>query len=462
MKRVLDVLNSLTFRFIARYVTVLVASVFVLQMLLYAYFSYAYFRDLGEEIEEEMGTLQLIHAGQGVPGLRQYFRDRAGAPGGMNFSYLVSGDDGEALAGDLKRAPHYREFAGDWFGFQTTLWQHGGERDVDFLGLSRDLGSGVRALVAYNVAAAAESGSLVFDTLVRGMVATLILGIIGGFITASFALGRLEDFSRRLSRIVRENVSERMPLEGQEGYLRELSVVTNDVLDQMALLMQGVKQVSDNIAHDLRTPLTRIRNNLNQLRARLPAGEQEAVDRVIEECDDLLASFNALLRISALESGSRAAIDNALDLRALLADVVELYEPLANDKGISLHLEAPDAIELHADTDLLFQLFTNLVDNAIKYTPPGGHIAVRAYRSPEGANCIEVCDDGPGIPPGDRETVFRRFHRLEASRGKEPGHGLGLSLVQAIVQYHRGSVRLLDNGPGLRVVVQLPGEPGRS
>lgn len=455
--RIRQVLNSLTFRFIARYVTGLVASVFCLQMLLYTYFSYNYFNDLGDDLREELETLQLVYRGQSLSGLQQYISDQDGTPMGARFSYLLTDASGARLAGDLPETPRYREFTGGWFSFQRSLWkQRLVETDAEYLALSSDLGNGVQALVGFNFAAASESGALVFDTLLRAMIATLILGIIGGFFTASFALRRLEDFSQRLARIVRGKVTERMPVEGEKGYLRELSQVTNSMLDQMLLLMQGVKQVSDNIAHDLRTPLTRIRNNLNQLRAGLAPEGQESVDKIIEDCDDLLSTFNALLRISTLESGSRAARDSELDLAELLGDVVELYEPLANDKGVGLALQVPGTWLILGDNDLLFQMFANLVDNAIKYTPAGGDITVRGRVTAEGGNRVEVADSGPGIPAGDRDNVFRRFYRLEASRGKERGHGLGLSLVRAIAVFHHGSVRLEDNRPGLKVVVELP------
>lgn len=454
--RILQVINSLTFRFIARYVTGLVASVFVLMLLLYTFVSYGYYTDLSDSIGEELDTLEWLYREQSVAGVRRYMRQQVGAPTGASYSYLLTDAQGRRLAGDLPGVPRYRELPVGWLRFQQSLWFEKKSPEVDFLARSRALGNGARVLVAYNFADAAESGALVLGTLVRAMVVTLILGIIGGFFTASFALRRLEDFSRRLSRIARENVAERMPVEGEEGYLRELSLVTNSMLDQMSVLMRGVKQVSDNIAHDLRTPLTRIRNHLNQLRASLEPAQQGAVDRVIEDCDDLLSSFNALLRISALESGSRSAADQALDIAALLGDVVELYEPLANDKGVILTLEAPGRCPLRGDSDLLFQLFANLVDNAIKYTPAGGSIAVALQCGARGGAAVEVRDTGPGIPAADRKQVFRRFYRLEASRGKEPGHGLGLSLVQAIVQYHRGEVSLADNRPGLRVQVKLP------
>lgn len=455
--RVLQVINSLTFRFILRYVTALVVSVFAVLSLLYTYLSYDYFTGLTDSITDELDTLQLVYRGQKIDGVRQYISDQISAPAGASFSYLLTNSEGDKLGGDLPSTPRYREFTEGWLAFQESLLRRGETSDVDFIARVRPLDTDLQALVAYNFAAVSESGSVVFGTLLWAMIATLILGIIGGFFTASFAMQRLEDFSQRLSRIVRENPAERMPTRGEEGYLREMSLVTNRMLDQMSQLMQGIKLVSDNIAHDLRTPLTRIRNNLNLVRDGLEPARQEAVDRVIEDCDDLLATFNALLRISTLESGSRSAPETRVDLGGLLADVVELYEPLAIDKGVELNLDIQGEHSVRGDNDLLFQLFANLVDNAIKYTPAGGRISVEAGPGEGGAaHRIVVADNGPGIPVADRKNVFRRFYRLEASRGKEPGHGLGLSLVLAIAHYHRGTVELASNRPGLKVLVELP------
>ncbi|MDP4650183.1 MAG: HAMP domain-containing histidine kinase [Haliea sp.] len=454
--RILDVVNSLTFRYIAKYVTALSATVFLLLAVLYAYFSYDYFTELGSSIRDELDTLQVVYAGQGLNGVDQYLEDQRNLPTIGRFNYLIVDGNGTKVAGDLTQTPRYREFSGGWLGFQLALLNWGEPVDVDFLARRAQLGDGVDALVARNYADAIASGGLVFNTLFRAMVATLLLGVVGGFFSAATTLHHFERLNSELSSIVRGNFAQRLTVAGKRGYPRELARAMNQMLEQIGSLMQGVRLVSDNIAHDLRTPLTRIRNQLSQLRQRLDADGQDEVDRIIEDCDSLLSSFNALLRISALESGSRPPVHAMVDLSGLLCDVVELYEPVANERNVQLQVAlAPDVL-CPGDTDLLFQMCANLLDNAIKYTPEGGLIEVTLARHPNGFE-ITVGDSGPGVAPLDRKNVFRRFFRVESSRGEQPGHGLGLSLVQAIVHYHKGTIDLDDNQPGLRVEVTLPG-----
>lgn len=451
-----EVVNSLTFRYIVKYVTVLSAAVFVLQAIFYLYFSYTSFRDLGETVVDELETLELVYRGQSLEGVEQYIADQMESPSVHRFYYLVTNQSGVKLAGDLPVAPRYREFDDGWLGFEMALQNWGKPIDVDFLARPVTLGDGYQAMVARDYADIVERAKLVFRTLVRVMIATVILGIVGGFFSASRALAQVEQLNQEISRIVRGDPSQRLQVSGEKGYIRALATVMNQMLEQMEILMQGVRRVSDNIAHDLRTPLTRMRNNLSQVRNKLEPQEAAQLDRIIEECDDLLSSFNALLRISALESGSRLAGGHDVELGALLRDVVELYEPLAQDREIELELDAPQPQRCKGEADLLFQMFANILDNAIKYTLPRGRIRVQLCQAADTGHSVCISDSGPGIPLGERKNVFRRFYRVESSRTEQPGHGLGLSLVQAIAQYHHGSVELASNNPGLQVRVTLP------
>ena len=449
------VLNSLTFRYIARYLAALTASVFILQGALYGYFTYTYFGDISETIVDELAKLEGIYADHSMEGVTAHIESQYRVPAVNRFYYLVQDEGGGKVAGDLEVSPRYRELVGGWFGFDVALLRWGRSVDVDFLARRSILDNGFQLMVARNYADAIHNSSLVFSTLFRAMIATLILGLIGGFFSASATLNRVETLNRELSRIIRGDPSERLQLVGEVGHVRELSVIMNTMLDQMESLMLGVRRVSDNIAHDLRTPLTRMRNQLSQLRSSLARATTEDVDSIIHECDDLLAAFNALLRISTLETGKRSSASVDVDLTALLHDVVELYEPLAQEKHIALKLQASPQV-CQGEADLLFQMFVNLLDNAVKYTPENGVINVVLETSSAGGHCVLISDSGPGIAASDLKNVFRRFFRVESSRSEHPGHGLGLSLAQAIAQYHNGSVELKSNNPGLQVWVRLP------
>jgi signal transduction histidine kinase len=452
-----EVVSSLTFRYIVKYVTVLSATVFLVLGAFYLYFSYTSFKALGENVVEELDTLQVVYRGQGLVGVEQYIADQTASASVNRFYYLLTDKSGAKVAGDLPVAPSYQEFDDGWLGFEMDLQNWGESVDVDFLARPIALGDGYRVMVASDYADIVERAELVFQTLFRVMIATLILGITGGFFSAARALDQVEMLNREISRIVRGSPGQRIKVEGETGYFRALAIVMNQVLEQMETLMQGVRRVSDNIAHDLRTPLTRMRNDLSQLRDRKAPVEGKQLEGLIEECDELLSTFNALLRISTLESGSRLVSGSEVELSALLRDVVELYEPLAQEHGIVLELDAPTPQVCKGEADLLFQLFADVLDNALKYTPDQGRIGVLLRPGLNGVgHSVIVSDSGPGIPAVERKNVFRRFYRVESSRTEHPGHGLGLSLVQAIAQYHRGTVELGSNNPGLQVRVKLP------
>lgn len=455
-----EVLNSLTFRYIAGYVTVLAAAVFLLLGSIYLFFSYTSFRDLGASVLEELETLQVIYRGQSLEGIEQYVQDQGEALSVNRFRYLVTDAQGEKVAGDLPATSSYSEFDDGWLGFELALLDLGRPVEVDFIAHPIELGDGYEAMVAREYADLVERAELVFRTLFRAFIATTVLGLIAGFATAASTLRRIERLNHNILRIMRSAPGQRLNPEEEKGYVRALARVVNQMLEEMESLMQGVRRVSDNIAHDLRTPLTRMRNNLTQMRSRSGGEEAAQLGSIIEECDVLLDSFNALLRISTLESGARFSGATQVDLQALLQDVVELYEPLAQERDISIDLQAGARQDCPGEVDLLFQMFANLLDNAIKYTPPGGHISIRLTRGTHGhearGNSVVIADSGPGITASERKNVFRRFYRVESSRGESPGHGLGLSLAQAIANYHRGSLDLGSNNPGLQVRVRLP------
>ena len=285
----------------------------------------------------------------------------------------------------------------------------------------------------------------------------MLLGLVGGTMMSWSMLRRVEAINETSREIMAGDLSRRVPAHGTGDEFDQLASNLNEMLDKIQTLMDGVRQVSDNIAHDLKTPLARLRNRLEQVREQAPAHDEEKralIDRAVNEADSLLATFNALLRIARIESGKSRGAFADVDLAALTHDVVELYEPVAEENGQTLSSNINVNKHISGDRDLLFQALANLMDNAVKYTPPGGRLELSVADSPAGV-AIEVADSGPGIPAEQRENVFQRFYRLDESRST-PGNGLGLSLVRAVALLHDAEVELRDNAPGLRVRLTLP------
>ncbi|HCL94721.1 MAG TPA: two-component sensor histidine kinase, partial [Gammaproteobacteria bacterium] len=296
----------------------------------------------------------------------------------------------------------------------------------------------------------------IITALSWGVILTLVLGLAGGFFISRTMLARLEIINETSQRIIAGDMKQRIPVSPRQDEFDRLSGNLNHMLDQIQELMDGIRQVSDNIAHDLKTPLFRLRQKLEALNveAESSAGHAQALQGALAEADRLLNLFNALLRIARLETESRKTAMTMLSLSELAGDVAELYEPLAEGKRQSLSVETPQSISLFADRDMLFQALANLLDNAVKYTPKGGNIRL-SLSAQEYSVSIRVCDSGPGVALDQREKVFHRFYRTDTSRST-PGNGLGLSLVKAVVHLHDGRVSLQDNHPGLCVELSLP------
>lgn len=310
------------------------------------------------------------------------------------------------------------------------------------------------------------------DTLYRnlawGLAALLVAGAGGGYLLARHILRRIDAMRRASETIMAGNLSERLPLAGSGDELDRLAAQLNTMLERIERLMASLREVSDNIAHDLKTPLNRLRNSAEAALsdARGSSAWRDGLERTIEEADELIKTFNALLLIARLEAGAVERTFEPLDLAVLVRDVAELYEPVAEEAGSSLLVTASDSIPLRANRQLIGQALSNLIENAIKYGVRASGkatarsiaaITVTATAGPTSAIVI-VADNGPGISPADRERALTRFVRLEASRSR-PGSGLGLSLVTAVVQLHHGTICLEDNAPGLRVVMTFPLAP---
>jgi signal transduction histidine kinase len=297
---------------------------------------------------------------------------------------------------------------------------------------------------------------LIIETLAWGLAITLVLGLVGGVVLSRGMVRRLETINVTSREIMSGDLTRRIPVRGTDDEFDDLVINLNAMLDRISDLMDDVRRVSDSIAHDLKTPLTRLRNDLETLKAdtRDAEGTREMAEHALEEADRLLQTFNALLRIARIESGHRRAGFTTVDLADVVRDATDLYEPLAEHRGLTLERRIEASPTVWGDRDLLFQALANLLDNAIKYTDSGGRISI-TLGIEDGEAQIEIADTGPGIPEAARDKVFRRFYRLEESR-TAPGSGLGLSLVGAVVKLHDARIALEDNAPGLLTVLRLP------
>jgi signal transduction histidine kinase len=287
-------------------------------------------------------------------------------------------------------------------------------------------------------------------------ITTILLGLIGGAMMSSSILRRVEVVSRTSRAIVAGNLSQRVPVRGSDDEFDHLAGSVNAMLDRIEDLMRTMRRVSNDVAHDLRTPLTRLRQRLELARARdHTVGElQEVLDDAIKNVDAILDTFSALLRIAQIEAGQGIRRASAVDLTALLQSIVADFTPAAEDRGQKLIGDIDPGLIVVGDRELLAQMAVNLLENAIRHVPEGAEIWCRAGNDPDGV-AITVADSGPGIPPEERENVLRPFYRLESSR-TTPGSGLGFSLVSVIVKHHAAQLFLEDNEPGLKVRVVFP------
>lgn len=325
---------------------------------------------------------------------------------------------------------------------------------------SEKLTSGLILVVGRDVVERRGFTAIVLQWFAVGAGGILLFSLVAGVVTAVRVLRRIDTISSTSNKIMSGNLSERVPVTKRNDEFDALATNLNLMLDRIEQLMQGMKEVTDNVAHDLKTPLTRLRNKAESA-LREGQGEEtrkEALETTIEESDKLIKTFNALLMIARAEAGTPSGALSEIDLSAVLVDVAELYGPLAEDEGLTLETDIPDGVKINGNRELLGQALVNLIENALKYYEPeegkAGLIKVSLKREP-GRVRIEVADNGPGIAAEDRGRVVERFVRLEKSR-TEAGSGLGLSLVAAVAQLHKGELRLEDNAPGVRAVIDLP------
>ncbi len=373
------------------------------------------------------------------------------------YFYLLQDADGRVVAGNIPPMPPHAGYIDLPLPDVAVLRKEDDRDDHSLRGLGIVLAGGSYFVVARDIYDFNVTKEMIFDTYAGGLLVTLFIALLGAGLISSIFMRRLKAIERTSTEIMAGNLSERIPLRGGNNEFDRLSAHLNGMLDLIEMLMSNLRQVTDDIAHDLRTPLTRLRQRLE--RTRLHAANltdyETTVDQAIRETDSLLETFSALLRIAEIQSGARRGRFGPVDLSALTLTIVETFVPVAEDQGRPFDSDVAPGIWVRGDHDLLCQLLANLVQNTLTHTPAGSGIGVSlAPSAMDGEAHLMVADSGPGIPAAERQKVFQRFYRMDSSRST-PGSGLGLSLVAAIADLHGMRVSLHDNGPGVRVDIHF-------
>jgi signal transduction histidine kinase len=374
--------------------------------------------------------------------------------------YLLVGHDGARIAGNLSAWPPDSDISYD--GKVHSVWVEDDiipgkkyQDDAYWPVIAQELPDGSRLLLARSVRQAEDLQELTLYLMAFILAVAVLLALAMGATLGRAILGRMDTISRAAGEIMAGNLSRRVPASGRDDEFDALADRLNSMLDRIQQLIKGIREVTDNVAHDLRSPLSRLRNRLEVtlLESRSEDEYRKAIGKTIEDTESLIKTFNTMLDIAQLDSGNNRKQWGRVDLNMLASDLEELYRPVAEMKGQEFRLVTGEPAEITGSRDLLAQAIGNLLDNAIKYTPEGGTILLRVKRL-EDAIEVMVRDSGPGIPAAEREHVLERFVRLENSR-HTPGNGLGLSLVNAVAGLHAAELKLGDNRPGLIVTLRL-------
>lgn len=414
-------------------------------------------RQINATITAELTGLNDRYKEQGLPGLVEVINERMAADRTGETVFLLTDGDYARVAGNIRAWPTDVEREGRWASFEVARGEGEPGLEGDVRALSFLLDEGYHLLVGRHIRDRQNFENLIAQAIGWALAITAGLGALGGWIMSRDMARRLDAINRTTQRIMKGDLHERVPVGGSGDEFDRLAQNLNDMLAQIDRLMVAMREVSDNVAHDLRSPLSRLRSRLEvTLLSTTDADElRRALETSVAEVDGLLSTFNALLSIAQAESGTLGGTRDPIDLDRLCADVAELYEPVADARGQRLTLDlAPDGARTIGNRHLMFQAVTNLIDNAIKYAPAGTPVMLATRVSGERVEVI-VADRGAGIPVEARARVVQRFVRLDASR-TTTGNGLGLSLVTAVMTMHGGRLRLEDNDPGLRSILDLP------
>ena len=408
-------------------------------------------------IQAEAKGFEETYQREGVPGLIKAINRRIDPNFRTDGVYLLTNFANQRMAGNLTSWPRNTQADDLWVNFSIVDMETAETAQADVRALQFIVPGNFRLLVGRDIREARDFRTQLLRSLNIGLAMTVALGVLGGFLFSRSLMGRVEGITQTCQRIMRGDLSQRIDSAGQSDELARLSGSVNEMLDKIERLMNGLREVSDNVAHDLRTPLNRLRVRLEIAADNATEENEKAeLEEAIAEADSLLATFASLLRIARAEASLRRSF-GVLDLGAIVEDVADLYRPLAEDKGVTFDADIDFSVQGWGDSNLVAQALANLLDNAVKYTPQGGTVTL-VLKSENGLATVEVADTGPVIPGQFHDKVFERLYSLDNSR-TTPGSGLGLSLVGAVAKSHGLTIKLSDNTPGLKVRVEFPQPP---
>ncbi|CAO3373962.1 sensor histidine kinase [Azospirillum argentinense] len=459
---ILRLLRTTPFRLALLYLGLFVISVGVILGVVYRSTAGFLEEEIGATIALEVAGLQDQYRSAGLRGLVDSVRERSGYSH-TNSIYLLTTPGGVILAGNLSGWPDATAGPGGWTHFKISDYGGVNNRPSTAMAVSFVLPGQFRLLVGRDMSELDQLRGRMVVSLRWVFLVTVVLGLGGGLLLARGAMHRIEAINRTTHRIMAGDLSGRVPRGGGGDEIDRLAGNLNAMLDQIERLMTGMRQVTESVAHDLRTPLSRLRARVELALIREtddPEVYRAVLQDTILEADRLLATFTALLSIAEAESGANRKALEPVRLADVVRLAADLYEPVAEEKGLTLVTDIRAEPTVRGNEQLLAQAVSNLLDNAIKYTPEGGRITLLLEGVGPGQSArVTVADNGPGIPADMREKVLERFVRLDAARAS-PGNGLGLSLVEAVARLHDASLRLEDNGPGLKVGIVFPSDAG--
>ncbi|MBD0272767.1 MAG: HAMP domain-containing histidine kinase [Acetobacteraceae bacterium] len=410
-------------------------------------------RRIATDVEQDANVLLRAARLGGIASVALSVEARVAADRTGTEYYLLAAPDGGRVAGNLAQAPRAS-------GWSTLRLQGGPGPGSEVLAFGTRLPDGAFLVVARDLAPVRDLEARLLGAAGWVGGAALLLGLLGGVLIGRGVARRAAAMEAALAAVEAGDIGRRLPARPGGDEFDRLAGRINAALDRLQELMAAVRQVTDDVAHDLRTPLSRLRQRLEAAAAGRDADARGAVASAIEECDRILGVFEALLRIAQVEGGGRRASFQRFDLSGVVEAVAEVYGPAAEERRQTLAVRIAPGVAAWGDRELATQMLANLVENAVHHGREGGRVEVALERSPDGGATVTVADDGPGIPATERERVFRRFHRLDAARSS-PGTGLGLALAKAVADLHGMGIVLLDNAPGLRVAVSVPPLPSQ-